>query len=357
MSTKRLAIWVAGTSQRTASCLQTLLADDRICVEGVLTPFPQRNHRVKTQVLAEESPTGRSASNMSVSDLKAALDAGELTPNPVHSLALTHQLATVLVTSNRIDGFVRHQIEEFSRPDILLVVDFGYFIPSWLLAWPMRAPINIHPSQLPRWRGSSPGQFALLYGEVESAVTVMVMNEGLDTGPVITQLPFPVEATWTSAEYYAAAFTLINQHLVEILLAFDPHQKLIPQPEESPTPIARKLNREDGFISWSVLKQLLAGTIAVDEAPIGELSPLMLEAQGEMADIYRVIANAYRAMTPWPGLWTQVSTSKGEKRLKILRLELVENPHRHLELTLVQLEGQQPATPASLKSLVPDFNQ
>jgi methionyl-tRNA formyltransferase len=82
----------------------------------------------------------------------------------------------------------------------LLVVDFGYLIPTWLLQLPAIAPLNIHPSELPKWRGSSPGQFALLFKNLgrettQTAVTLMVMNEGLDQDQLSPNCLSPLKKT------------------------------------------------------------------------------------------------------------------------------------------------------------------
>lgn len=320
-------IWIAGTSYRTASCVQTLMADERFLVRGVITPVAK--------------PMGRKKL---------------LTPNPVAGIAEEYTLPTIFVEEERLNRAVKTQLEPHSPPDLLLVVDFGYFVPKWLLSWPTIAPINIHPSALPAWRGSSPGQFVLLYAEKSSAVTTMVMNEGLDTGPIITQFPFQVDETWNTQQYYQHAFALVNTHLGDTLLAFIAHpEKVIPQPEESPTPIARKITTEDGRIEWNVLLALLKQQQAPDWAPIGGISPLLLEAQAEKANIYQVIRHACKALSPWPGLWTIAPTIKGEKRVKIL--ELHSSATHALQLGKLQVEGQQPADWQQLKSLIPSLKK
>lgn len=320
-----LRVWVAGTSVRTRQCLQALLTDTRIQVEGVITPAPK--------------PTGRKA---------------VITQNPVHETAENANLSVVLV-ENKLGTNTQATLKHFDQPDILLVVDFGYLVPAWLLNWPTLAPVNIHPSQLPRWRGSSPGQFTLLFGEDNSAVTVMVMNEGLDTGPIITQPPFVVDQTWTSAEYYAHAFNLIAEKLADILVEFSTTVQTTSQPEQSPTPTARRLDRDDGFVAWDVLKQLLTGSFDPSTAPIGAVSELLLEVQADTGNIYTVISRAIRAFSPWPGVWTTIPTTKGDKRLKIISLEA--SSSNRLVLDQVQLEGQSSTHWKNLQTSIPDFSE
>lgn len=326
MSSSPLTVWVAGTSSRTVSCLHILLDDARVRVTGVLTPAPKTTHK------------------------------GLAVVNPVHELALKKSIQTVLVTTNRIDSNVKNEVQNIMPADILLVVDFGYFVPTWLLKWPNVAPINIHPSTLPRWRGSSPGQFVLLYGEQTSAISIIIMNEGLDTGPIISQIHFKVEPNWDTADYYQHAFSVVNSTLVDTLLVVSGGaQSSVEQPEESPTPIARKLCREDGFIEWRTVVDLLQGALQLTEVPLGGMSQLLIETQAEIQDLYQVIANASRAFSPWPGLWTIAPTTKGEKRLKLLSVERIQFPHPHLHISSMQIEGQRPATMGELKTLIPDL--
>lgn len=320
-----ISVWVAGTSERTAQCLQALRSDDRLQVNGVITPSPRLAGRKQV-----------------------------LTKNPVQELAEGAGLPIVLI-EKKLGADTQAELAKFSRPDILLVVDFGYLVPKWLLDWPTTAPVNIHPSQLPRWRGSSPAQFALLFGEVDSAVTILVMNEGLDTGPIITQLPFGVTETWTSTEYYAHAFQMTTDKLADILVTFLENTATTPQPAESPTPTARQLDRNDGFVAWVLFKQLLTGQADPQAAPMGQLSELLLEVQADTGNIYSVVDRAVRAFSPWPGVWTTVPTTKGNKRLKILSLET--SSRNRLTLGQVQLEGQSSTHWKNLQTLIPDLSE
>ena len=267
-----------------------------------------------------------------------------LTENPLHLWAREHNVP-VTVIHERIDQTIKAGTLTQQRPDILLVVDFGYFIPRWLLEWPVVSPLNIHPSQLPRWRGSSPGQFPILYGDASSAVTLMIMNEEFDAGPILSQLPFAVEPSWTAREYYDRAFTLMTQNLPDLLRAH--YAGILPaqvQPETSPTATATKLSREDGRIGWELLHELILGTHKPDDCPFTQVSPIVLDAFSVSGNIYEVVERAIRAFSPWPGVWTELPPEQGGKRLKILSAHLETSPTLRLELDNVQLEGKLPST-------------
>lgn len=302
MSNSKIKIALAGSTERTVICADAIISDERFEVPWVLTPSPRIVGRKK-----------------------------KLTQNPLHKWAQEHKIATTLV-EKKINEEVKNSVMVAGNTDFLLVVDFGYMIPQWLLELPKIAPLNIHPSLLPRWRGSSPGQFVLLYGEKESAVTLMVMNEGLDSGPIITQLPFTVQENWTQLEYYLYSFGLIKEKLADLLADFaEGELTATPQPTNSPTPVARRLTREDGFIEWSALHDALQGK------ETSHLNPLLAEALSAHPNSINLIHAAQLALSPWPGLWTLVNN----QRMKILSCHV---EHGSLVLDQVQLEGKQPAS-------------
>lgn len=311
------SIIVAGSTSRTLQCIQALSKDARFEISAVLTPIPK--------------VVGRK---------KAA------TPNPVHQWATDTATPSILV-EKRIDTVVKEQVENIASPDFLLVVDFGYIVPQWLLELPSIAPVNVHPSALPRWRGSSPGQFVLLHAEPTSAVTIMLMHAGLDTGPILKQIPFEVSENWTQTEYYQKSFALVTAKLAETLAAFateeiDPTD----QPTNSPTPIARRLDKADSFVPWSILETALAG-----EAPRADQLPELLQSVlKHHPSVAHLLVSASKAFQPWPGLWTLIPTSKGEVRMKLLNLEVLDG---YLQLKQVHVAGHdEPVTWNQVKSIL-----
>lgn len=302
MNHSQFTVAIAGSTKNTLMCAQAIKNDTRFSIQWVLTPTPRRVGRKQ-----------------------------ELVENPLHLFAQRQNIQTFFI-EQKIDAALQELIVENAKPiDFLLVVDFGYIVPNWLLALPKKAPINIHPSDLPKYRGSSPGQFVLLFGEKKSAVSVIIMNNLLDQGELIAQPNFEVLSTWTSQDYYQFAFTLISEQLPNILTQFGEGQlQPTPQPLNSPTMIARRLTRDDGFVSWELLK-------GVNDA---QASELLQTVNQQFQNWPQVINNAVRAFSPWPGVWTLVPTAKGEKRMKILSSMLENN---QLLLDQVQIEGQSPS--------------
>lgn len=315
-------IALAGSTAYTAQLADILSRDDRYTIAWVLSPTPRIIGRDKTP-----------------------------TSNPLAAWATQHEVQQFFV-KDKIDQAVQTQLAQAAAIDFLLVVDFGYFVPRWLLALPKQAPLNIHPSLLPAWRGSSPGQFALLHrelltGSMNSAVTLMIMNEQLDQGPIITQLPFTLDSAWTQTEYYQHAFALIGEQLGDLIAAFaSGEQVATPQSDASPTIIARRLERNDSFVPWQALQMILQTTttepIHIEkENQIGLLTQLLADQHlcTTAQDQALLVRNASHAFAPWPGLWTIVPTKQGSKRLKIWSLS---KQNEEYVLEKVQLEGKTP---------------
>lgn len=321
---------VAGSTAHTVLMAAALQADPRFEIAYTISPAPK--------------PVGRRQ---------------VLTANPLASWARDNQLENLEV-ARRLDDPLHQAITARGTIDLLLVVDFGYLIPQWLLDWPTIAPLNIHPSALPKWRGSSPGQFVLLFAGLadqpqHSAITLMVMSAGLDEGAMITQLPFAIEPTWTQTEYYQHAFALLAPQLPDLLVTFakDP-SRLIPQPTTSPTMVARRLNKTDSYVPWTALQQLQQGQFyetAKNNDANGLLLALLANSQlcPNAAAQIRLISNACRAFQPWPKLWTMLPTHKGEQRMQILSIAA---NAQQLQLAQVQIEGKNPCRFAECRNVV-----
>ncbi len=292
------SVAIAGSTTHTVICAKSLLADTRFRISWILTPAPKVIGRQQV-----------------------------LTKNPLHLFAEENHLPVILI-DGKIDSTVREKISAAEQPDFLLVVDFGYLIPKWLLELPTIAPLNIHPSLLPRWRGSSPGQFVLLYGEKQSAISIIIMDEKLDSGPLLYQEFFDVDQSWTQKEYYHFSFEKIANVLAEKMADFA-EKKIIPtaQPTDSSTPLARRFTKDDGFVSWALIQNKQANA-----------SPLLQEVFQKLHSWPHVLMNATRALSPWPTLWTIIPTTKGEKRMQIIKSRV--NDKNQFILDVVKIEGQ-----------------
>lgn len=182
------------------------------------------------------------------------------------------------------------EIEAFAalQLDAAVVVAYGLLLPAEVLAAPRFGCFNIHASLLPRWRGAAPIQRAILAGDRESGVTIMQMDAGLDTGPMVLQRKLAIDGATTGQSLHDALAQLGAEAIVEalslLLAASDP--PLTPQTEAGIT-YAAKLNKAEGELDWRM--------------PSENLDRLV------------------RAFSPWPGAWFRHDALT----IKVLRAEPV----------------------------------
>lgn len=135
-------------------------------------------------------------------------------------------------------------------PDLIVVAAFGQILPKAVLDLPRFGALNIHSSLLPRWRGATPVQAAILAGDSVTGVTLMRMDEGLDTGPILVQRELAIHETETAGELEERLAQLGAELLVEILPGYlNGNIQPRPQPEEGLT-LTRRLRKEAAALDW-----------------------------------------------------------------------------------------------------------
>ncbi len=173
-----------------------------------------------------------------------------LAPSPVKQLALEAGLE--VLTPERLRG--NDQALDWLhglKPDLLVVVAFGMLLPRAWLDAPRVAPVNAHASLLPRWRGAAPIERALLAGDAETGVSIMRMEEGLDTGGVYAMRRMPLDARITGAMLREALAEMSAGLLVETLPGIV-DGSLVPQPQdETRATYAAKLTAADRVPDWT----------------------------------------------------------------------------------------------------------
>lgn len=174
-------------------------------------------------------------------------------------------------------------IEEYTC-DFLIVASYGKIIPNWLLSWPKTIALNIHGSLLPRWRGASPIQQALLHGDSETGVGIMQMTAGLDEGPVFLEKRLSIELEDNQDTLAEKLGALGASALIETLSNFSERQAIAQTGEVTYAP---KITKEQGLVSWD--------KTATE------------------------IINQFRAFTPWPGIY---SFDSNGLRVKIVAIAL-----------------------------------
>lgn len=203
---------------------------------------------------------------------------------PVHEVAARHGIPVFTPRSLKKDEEARRQFLLLNA-DVAVVAAYGLILPGDVLAGPRFGCLNIHGSLLPRWRGASPIQHAIWKGDRESGNCIMKMEEGLDTGPVISRRAVPIRAETTAASLYAELAALgaaMIHEVIDDIAARNALPPLTPQDDTRAT-YAPMLKKEDGLIDWN-------------------------QSAGE-------IDCQIRGLNPWPGVFT--ASGKGH-RLKVL---------------------------------------
>lgn len=171
----------------------------------------------------------------------------KLTPTPVTMLAA--KLGIPVHTPE--NGAGAEQVVKEYHPDVVVVVAYGLILPASLLAIPRFGCLNIHASLLPRWRGAAPIARAIEAGDQQTGVTIMRLDEGLDTGPMLAHATMDIGLTDTTATLADRLAQLGPAALLPVLDALDRGASLqeVAQPATGAT-YARKLRKEEGVIDW-----------------------------------------------------------------------------------------------------------
>lgn len=211
----------------------------------------------------------------------------QLTPPPVKVEAAVRGLPVLQPLKARDPAFLE-QLRALT-PDVIAVAAYGQILPQALLDIPRHGCLNVHTSLLPRWRGAAPIQWALADGDAETGVTIMRMEAGLDTGPMISEVRTPISAADTGQSLHDRLAGLGGRLLCDTLPRFVAGElPAWPQPAEGVT-YARKITKEDGRLDWNLPSAVLDRRL--------------------------------RAFTPWPGGFAFLPAEPKPKLLKVHRAE------------------------------------
>lgn len=288
----------------------------------------------------------------------------ELKQTEVHQYALKHNIPTF--TPERLNLDTLQELSSLltshfslQNPDLFIVAGYGKLLPLEWLEFPKVAPLNVHFSLLPDYRGAMPGEWAILMGETVTGVTLIEMAPKFDTGKMVAQQQTTIDNTETRETLYTKLYDLgakittnaipkyLALHNSEAVETNELNYTLFNPPEPqgiSIKPYARLIKKDETFIPWEIITQALAGQRLT---PTDTTTPLLDTIRTSLvqsnpdspliSNIALLIETAIRALKPWPGTWTIIPTDKGEKRMK-LHSAKVEN--EKLVLLNVQIEGE-----------------
>ncbi|EHK63769.1 methionyl-tRNA formyltransferase [Achromobacter arsenitoxydans] len=188
----------------------------------------------------------------------------KLTPSPVKQAALDADIEVAQPRSLRLDGRYpdeaaqARELLERVAPDVMVVAAYGLILPQWVLDLPRLGCLNIHASLLPRWRGAAPIQRAIEAGDARTGVTIMQMDQGLDTGDMLLERVVPISDETNAAQLHDALALAGGEAIVEALEALA-KGALTPrkQPEEGVT-YAAKLDKAEAALDCVQPAELLA---------------------------------------------------------------------------------------------------
>ncbi len=236
---------------------------------GTLEALIQAGHEITLVVSQPDKPKGRGH---------------ELAPTPVKLVAQRHGLKVFQPKKLRDPETIK--VLEETPADVIVVIAFGQIVPAAVLHMKKYGCINVHGSLLPKYRGAAPIQWAVIDGEKESGVTIMQMDEGLDTGDMLLKKAVPLEDKETSGSLFDKLAELGASACVEALEKLEKGELKPEKQGESPTEYARMLTKDMGELDFTK----------------------------SAAELERLI----RGLNPWPSAYTKL----GDKVLKIWAAEV-----------------------------------
>lgn len=239
---------------------------------GTLEKIVLAGHEVVGVVTQPDKPKGRGKTLM---------------PTPVKEVAVKYNLPVYQPKKVREPEVV--ELLRGLKPDVIVVAAFGQIISKEILEMPKYGCINVHASLLPAYRGAAPIQWAVINGDKESGVTIMQMDEGIDTGDMIEKVVVPIDKDETGGSLFEKLSRAGAELCVKVLTDLEDGKAVREkQPEESTTPYAKMIDKKMGAIDW--------------EKPAKEIEQLI------------------RGLNPWPSAYTKLQG----KTLKIWKAEVLE---------------------------------
>ena len=192
--------------------------------------------------------------------------------------------------------------------DLFVVVAYGKMIPNTILNIPPKGVVNVHPSLLPKYRGPSPMQFAILNGDQKTGISIMLLNEGMDTGPILAQKTIELSENETTTTLQSKIHLVGPKFLCDVLKSYVNGSCIPFRQNDQEASVTRLLSKDDGKIDWNMDAKKIEIMI--------------------------------RAYVPWPSAWTTMKINNEFVRIKILEAKVVQTNFNKPNGSLCEDQGR-----------------
>jgi len=241
-------------------------------------------------------------------------------------------------------------LKEGIKADLGVVVAYGEILSKEIINYFPNGILNIHPSLLPKYRGASPLQAAIAAGEKITGSTIMKIDEKMDHGPIVSQFQEEILDSDNAKSLGDRIFSRSADVLVNLLTPYLQGKINLNSQDDSEASYTTLLKKEHGYIPPQILKGIL------DNKKVSKVWKIDFIKDFETKPSPTSLDNFVRAVSPWPGAWTEIYIDKyrkEQKRLKIIEGHIKEDKY---EIGKVQLEGKLEVTWEEFQKGYPDFS-
>jgi len=303
---KKLTLAYFGSSYFSAVFLEKLIKDNSLPIE------------IKLVITQPDKPAGRKQA---------------LTPTPVKILAKKYHISCFdeLQTTS----------SELQITDLSLLYAYGKIIPPNILALPKYGFWNIHPSLLPKYRGSSPIAYPLILSDQVTGVSLIKMTDQVDAGPIIAQEKIDIglkdKRPDLETKLTDLAFSVLKKTLNSLSSQNPPNSLNLKPQNNSLATNTKFMNKQHGYLPLKILIKAMKNELLTEDEVPEIIKSYNSQTTSYTLQAPNIVFNLFRGLYPWPGIWTIIKVKSQEKRLKIIDLDLIDE---QLILKKVQLEGK-----------------
>jgi len=239
-------------------------------------------------------------------------------------------------------------VEDGVEADMGIVASYGAMISDAVLNYFPKGLLNIHPSELPEFRGASPVPAMLVTGKAEAVVSIMEIDQEMDHGAIVSKFKEEIAPDDTTASLLTRLFDRSAEVLIKMIPPYL-DKKISPKPQDNKKAVYTKLiKKEDGFIPFEVLEAVQKGESVKNATQIAFIYTKAKDGSKTPYSIVHTpetVERFIRTMNPWPGVWSEIAIKKGDKTVqKKLKIREAHIEEEKLILDTVQLEGKNPVS-------------